>query len=195
MAKGLGLSEDWGLIISDVIPDGPAGKAGLQVQDVVYAVDGRRIAGLPGFTAALYLHARDKPLKLDVLRGTQKVSLLVSAKLPSDAHDDLVNLVDAHSLIGRLGVYVADLHDNKVRAALSDLRIPSGVVVVAQSSELNSVTYGLREGDIIHSLNQTPVDSVEQLRSMLRDMKLDQAVALQIERAGKLQYVAFDWDD
>jgi serine protease Do len=194
MAEGLGLSQDWGVIISDVVPDGPADKAGLRVQDIVYAVDDRQIAGLPGFMAALYLHSPDTPLKLDVSRGPQKVSLYVAARQQHDAQDDLVNLVDAHSLLDRLGVYVVDLND-KVRAALPDLRSPSGVIVVAQSSELNSATSGLRAGDIIHALNQTPIDSVKQLRAMLRDLRLGQAVVLQIERAGKLQYVVFDWGD
>jgi serine protease Do len=98
------------------------------------------------------------------------------------------------SLLDRLGLYVVDLND-KARAALPDLRFPSGVIVFAQSSELNAATPRLRTGDIIHTLNQTPIDSVQQLRSMLRDLRLGQAVVLQIERAGKLQYVAFDLDD
>src|SRR5229473_93408 len=193
MAKGLGLSQDWGVLVSDVVPDGPANKAGLHVQDIVYAVDDRQIAGLPGFTAALYLHSPDTPLKLDVLRGPQKVSLYVPVLQQYDVENDLVNL-DAHSLLERLGLYVVDLND-KVRAALPDLRFPSGVIVVGQSSELNSATSRLRAGDVIHTLNQTPIDSVEQLRAMLRNLRLGQAVVLQIERAGKLQYVAFDWGD
>src|SRR5260370_30785491 len=52
----------------------------------------------------------------------------------------------------------------------------------------------LRYG-LVHTLNQTPIDSVEQLRAMLRVLRLGQAVVLQIERTGKLQYVAFDWGD
>jgi serine protease Do len=91
-------------------------------------------------------------------------------------------------------VYVVDLND-KVRAALPDLRFPSGVVVVGQSSEPNSATSRLRAGDVIHTLNQTPIDSVEQLRAMLRGLRLGQAVVLQIERTGKLQYLAFDWGE
>jgi serine protease Do len=193
IAKGLRLSQDWGVVVSDVVLDGPAGKAGLRLQDIVYAVDDRQIAGLPGFTAALYLHSPDTPLKLDVLRGPQKVSLCVPALQHDDVQNDLVNL-DANSLLDRLGVYVVDLND-RARAALPDLRSPSGVIVVAQSSELNSATSRLRADDIIHTLNQTPIDSVKQLRAMLRDLRLGQSVVLQIERAGKLQYVAFDWGD
>jgi S1-C subfamily serine protease len=67
--------------------------------------------------------------------------------------------------------------------------------VLAQSSEVNSYTSSLRAGDILHALNRTPIDSVHQLQSLLQGMNSGQAVVVQIERAGKLQYIAFDWGD
>src|ERR1700751_2899062 len=59
LAAGLGLAQNWGVVISDVTPRGPADAAGLKLRDIVLAVDGRPILGLPGLTAALYLHAPD----------------------------------------------------------------------------------------------------------------------------------------
>jgi serine protease Do len=56
LAGGLGLAQNWGVVISDVEPGGPADEAGLEVQDVVLTVDTHPIMGLPGLTAALYLH-------------------------------------------------------------------------------------------------------------------------------------------
>jgi serine protease Do len=194
LAEGLGLAQDGGVVISDVAPDGPAAAAGLKVQDIVDSVDGQQIIGLPGFTAALSLHPQQEPLLLDVLRGPQKISLIVPAVQQHDREDDLADFIDSHNRIGRLGVFVRDF-DDQVRGALPDVRIASGVVVVAQSPELNAYTSNLRAGDILHSLNQMPLESVQQLKSMLHTMKPGQAVVLQIERAGELQYIAFDWGD
>jgi serine protease Do len=194
LAKGLGLSQDWGVVISDVAPDGPAAAAGLKVRDIVYSVDGQQIIGLPGFTAALYLHPQQELLLLDVLRGSQKISLIVPAVQHHDTEDDLADFIDPHNLIGDLGVFVHDF-DDKVRGELPDVRGGSGVVVVAQSPELNSYTSSLRAGDILHSLNQMPIESVQQLRSLLHSMRPGQAVVFQIERAATLQYVAFEWGD
>jgi serine protease Do len=194
LAHGLRLSQDWGVVISDVAPEGPTTVAGLKVRDVVYSVDGQQILGLPGFTAALYMHPSDEPLRLEVLRGSEKISLLVPVVQHHDQEDDLADFIDPRNLIAPLGVFVCDL-DDKLRSELPDLRVGSGVVVVGQSSELNSYTSNLRAGDILHSLNQMPIESVRQLRLMLHDLKPGQAVVLRIERAGKLQYVAFDWGD
>jgi S1-C subfamily serine protease len=53
---------------------------------------------------------------------------------------------------------------------------------------------GLQTGDIIHALNTTSVDSVENLRSVVRDLKPGTAVVLQIERDGGLRYLAFEME-
>ena len=47
---------------------------------------------------------------------------------------------------------------------------------------------------MIHSLNNTPIDSAEQLRTLVRQLEKSAPVVLQVERAGQLQYLAFEMD-
>ncbi len=191
LAAGLGLAQNWGVVISDVEPGGGAEEAGLEVQDVVIAVDGHPILGLPGLTAALYLHPPDEKLAVDVLRGSRKISLNISAMQRSDPMDQLADLVDPKKRIGRLGIFALDFMP-QLRSVMAEVRLPSGVVVVALSPGPDSETRGFHAGDIIHALNHTPMNSVEQLRSALSQLKSGDPVVLQVERQGKLQYVAFD---
>ena len=188
LAAGLGLSREWGVVVSDVLPGGPAAAAGLLQRDIVLAVDDHMILGLPGLTAALYLHPPDEVVRMRVLRGTQTVSLNIPALQHQDNVDQLVNFIDPNNRIGRLGIYVMDF-DDKIRAAMPDLRIASGVVVLGQSLDLNSLTGDLHAGDIIHALNREPIVSAEQLRSAVRQLKPGDPLVLQVERQGQLQYI------
>ena len=49
MAAGLGLPQDYGVIVSDVTPKGPADNAGLKVQDVILTLDGAPVINVPQF--------------------------------------------------------------------------------------------------------------------------------------------------
>ncbi len=47
LAAGLSLTRQRGVIVSDVDPDGPAQKSGLQIQDILLTLDGRPIGSVP----------------------------------------------------------------------------------------------------------------------------------------------------
>jgi S1-C subfamily serine protease len=76
----------------------------------------------------------------------------------------------------------------------SSLRIPSGVIVVGRAADLILPDTGLQAADIIHQLNTTPIDSVDTLRAAVNALKTGDAVVLQVERDGGLQYVSFEME-
>ena len=61
-----------------------------------------------------------------------------------------------------------------------------------QQADLIGPDSGLNAGDIIHSVNRTPVTTVDSLRDAMSKLKSGDPVALQIEREGQLRYLAFD---
>ncbi len=194
LAKGLGLTQNWGVVIDDVIPGGPAEAGGLKIGDIVVRADGRLIGTLPAFTAALYLHPLDESLKLEVLRGTERKTLYIAALEMKDAMDALPDLANPRdNLVARLGILALDLNDD-LRSVLGPLRNSSGVVVVARVAEFLSSSTGLQTGDVIHSVNQAPIDSLSSLRAALRQIKPHDPVVLQVERGGGFQWLAFEME-
>ncbi len=194
LAEGLHLPQRWGVVVDDVTPGGPAAAAGLQVEDIILTADDRRIETLPSLSAALYLHRLDQVVKLEVLRGSEKKILYVPAIEQHDHMDELLDAVNPdNSLIPRLGILAIDLTAD-LRARLGSLRIPSGVVVVGRAADLIMPDTGLQAGDIIHRLNTTPIDSMDTLRNAVRVLKTGDAVVLQVERDGGLQYVSFEME-
>jgi len=194
LAEGLGLSREWGVIVSDINPGGPAEAAGLRTGDIVVSADDRPIDTLPALTAALYLHPLDEVMKLVVLRGKERETLFVAVGEHRDQMDKLMDAVDPdQSLIRRLGILAVGL-DDRLRSLVGSLRIPTGVVVIARAVDLIGPETGLKTGDVIHSVNTTSVDSVGALRTALNGLKPSGAVVLQVERDGQLQWLAFEME-
>jgi serine protease Do len=195
LAEGLHLPQRWGVVVDDVKPDGPAAAAGLQVQDIILTADDRRIETLPSLSAALYLHRIDQVVKLEILRGNEKKTLYIPAIESRDHMDELMDTVNPdNSLIPRLGVLAIDLTGDLRSKLGSSLRIPSGVIVVGRAADLILPDTGLLAADVIHQLNLTPIDSVNTLRTAVGALKTGDAVVLQVERDGGLQYVSFEME-
>jgi serine protease Do len=192
LAAGLGLPRDWGVVVSDVTLAGAARRAGVQVGDVIDTFDGHPIDSLASLTSALYLHVPGKPVVLGVLRGAQRLTLEVQAPEARQPADQLVELANPEKgMVRRLGIVGVDVSP-KLAGIIPPLLIAKGVVVAARTLDGTSAESGLQPGDVIHSLNRSEIDSVEGLRQALRGVAPGAPVALQIERAGKLAWLAFE---
>jgi serine protease Do len=194
LAEGLNLQQRFGVIVADVKPDGPAAAAGLQIQDIVLMADERRVETLPQLSSALYLHRLDQVLKLEILRGEQRKILYVPAIEHRDPMDQLFDAADPEkSLVSRLGILATDLTGD-LRSEVGSLRIQSGVVVLGRAADLITPETGLQTGDVIHSLNTTPIESMDDLRAAVQKLKTGDAVAMQVERSDGLSYLSFEME-
>ena len=194
LAAGLALARSWGAIVSDIALGGAADAAGLQVNDIVLAVDGRPILGLPDVIMALYVHPLDQVLKLDVLRDVTPMSFYVSVKVYHESIDDLADIPGLQkSLVRRLNIFVTDL-DGDVRPLLQGARSDSGVLVVAQISGSTAIDSGLETGDIVRAVDRTVLQTTSQFEALVNNLRSGDPVVLQVERKGRLQYLAFEID-
>ena len=192
LAAGLKLPQDWGVIISDVIPGGPADKAGLKPRDVVLSMDGRPIDSLPKYSISLYLHRRGQQLQMQVLRSKEQMTLAVTPVDVPNGVEKLSDLIDPQkSLVSALGVFLLDLTPT-IASALSEPRSTSGVVVAASVDYEPIISADLEVGDIIHTMNGDPVKNVDEFRAQLAKFKPAEPVVLEVERQGIYQFVSFE---
>jgi serine protease Do len=195
LAEGLQLPQHWGVVVGDVKPGGPAQAAGLQIQDIILSADDRRVETLPSLSAALYLHRLDQVVKLEVLRGKERITINIPAIEHHDQMDQLLDTVNPeNSLIPRLGVLAIDIGGELGTKLSSLLRIPSGVMVVGRAVDLITPETGLQAGDVIHQLNTIPIDSTQTLRAAVDKLKAGDPAVLQIERDGELMFVSFEME-
>jgi serine protease Do len=191
LAAGLRLQRDFGIIVSDVSPGGPADSAGLRIQDIILSVDGTPTGSLPMFSHSLYMHASGESVRLQILRGSDQLQLQVPLVDRPHKTDSLADRVDPEkNLVRRLGILGVEL-DLDLAKSLPELRIPTGVIVAAKTLSEGTGEIPIQTGDVIHALNGTPITTMAGLRDALAKLTPGGAVALLVERYGQLIYVSF----
>lgn len=190
LAAALKLTRTYGVIVSDVLPGGPAEAAGLRIGDVLLAVDGKQASNLPYVAFRLMFREYGEKVHVDVMRGNLHLAFDVPVMEPPSDMDQVTALADADKNIvptlGILGVAI----DKKVAAMGPELRDPFGIIVAARAAGAG-VEVPLNVGDIIRTLNGEPMTTLERLRNTLKAIPPGSPVVLQIQRDQKLMYIAF----
>jgi S1-C subfamily serine protease len=191
MAAGLGLARDTGVIAADVFPDSSAEGAGVRPGDMLVSLDGRPLDDARQFDLFLTHRTEGEQVKLTVLRGAQRMDFAVPVHERSEDEDRFAEFADPQKhLVAQLGVLCIAI-DGKIREAIGPLRFPHGVLVAARAPDPQGQEIDLHAGDVVYSLNNQAVHSVDGLRKLLARLKPGAAAALQIERDETLHYIAF----
>jgi serine protease Do len=192
LADGLHLPRDWGVIVSDVGPGGPADQAGVKIGDIVLTLNRRTMRDARQIEAYIFRSPMREKITLGILRGADQLTLDVPVLDTVDdptRFADMVNPED--NLVPRLSILAIGI-DKKLAEMLPDLRNSYGVLVAAGSTTNLSTGTGLQPGDVIYSVNASPVSSVDALKRRLDEFKPGSAIVMQVERSGRLLYVALE---
>jgi serine protease Do len=192
LAKGLGLPRVYGLLVCDVLPGGPGEQAGLKIGDIIIEAESKPISTPPQLEGTIYTHDIDQPLIVTVQRGTSKVPVRVQLLEVPHQPDSAIDKTDPQkNFVRPLGVIAVTVTADMADIA-TNLRIKSGVIVVARTADPSAIA--LAAGDVIHSLNNMPIEDIDTLRSAFSKFKHGDPVVLQIERQGGLEFVSFELD-
>lgn len=190
LAAGLDLKQDTGVILGDVTPDGAADKAGLKPGDIVLSLNSRPMANAREFQIALYSIALNQTVDMQVLRGTQTIPAQVKV---SEREDDPFRFLDLvkpeENRVAKLGIVGVPI-TKELAQLLPDTRKQYGIIVAARTGDAEYAGQGgLRLGDVIYSVNTTPVSTLDALRTAMDGLKAADPLVLQIERDGSLMYL------
>ncbi|MGI8742655.1 MAG: trypsin-like peptidase domain-containing protein [Bryobacteraceae bacterium] len=192
IAKGLNLPQDWGVLVGDVQPDGAADKAGVKVGDIILGLNGKPMENARQLEVNIYRYPEDEKVSLEVLRGTEKMTFEIPVASRRDDPDRFADMVSPEeNMVPRLGLLCIAI-DKKLAGMLPELRNAYGIVVADGSArDLTSGT-GLQPGDVIYSVDGFPVATIPAFRKKLDEYKPGDAPVFQIERSGRLMFVAIE---
>jgi serine protease Do len=173
LAQNFGLKSPNGALVSSVQKDSAAAKAGIEPGDVIVKFNGKEINGsadLPPLVSSLKPNTQ---ATLEVWRDGKTRQLAVTVGALDDK--TVVATADKADLgKARLGIAVRPLSPEEMR----DGSLKNGLVV--QDVAGAAARAGIRAGDVIVAVNNTPVRSTAQLKELVA--KSGKTVALLIQR-------------
>jgi serine protease Do len=191
MAEALGVTSDAGAILSDVVPDSPAARAGLQPGDLILALDGKRIENGRQLRINLYTRSVGDTVSIEAQRGDARFTARVAMAERDDDAGRLADLVSLLNPVPTLGITALDLSPRVARMLPSVRRNRGAVVATVSATAPFSQQGRLEPGDVIYTFNGKPVGSVAELNAVAEAIKPGTPSVLQIEREGTLLYLSF----
>ena len=192
LAEGLKLPRDHGVLLEDVTPGSSADKAGLKVGELITNIGGKPVDDVKQFATLLYGYKIGQMAPIGVLRdGKETVVNVEVAEHPDDPMRFADMVTGPGNVVQQLGIVAVTINKD-LQKLLPDLRIPSGVVVAARTPGSTLLGAGPEPGDVIHSVNGTPVTDIAGLKQAMRAVHPGDAIVLQIEREGGLSYLVLE---
>jgi serine protease Do len=168
-----------GALVAKVDPDSAAAKAGVKVGDVIVKFNGDAIVDAGQLAQHVGVVAPGAKVSLEIWRNGKSVDL--TATVGNAATVASTDETSGDAAPARLGLALRPLTSEERRQA----GVPSGLVV--EDAQGRAAEAGIQPGDVVLSVDGSPVESVAQLRNIVKEH--DKQIALLIQRGDARLFV------
>lgn len=188
LAESFNMDRPRGALVSKIVEDGPAEQAGIKVGDIIVEFNGEAIESSSMLPPLVGRVRAGESASVKLLReGRTKMVTVKIGKLPEDPVNaektPLKNNKTAEA--DRLGLILEDT-DARIR---EEYNLDGGVVVVDVQPG-PAAAAGFRPGDVIVSLNNSPVKGAKDFIERLNKLKPGSSVAVLVQRSSGPLYLA-----
>jgi len=186
LAKSFGSKDTKGVLISDVIVDSPAAKAGIQPGDILLEFDGKKMESPADLQRAVGFTSPGTSAKMKVLR--EKSEKVVEVKIAeADEREAAARPGPRGSL--SLGMEVRPITPDIARQL--GLGSTEGVIVARVDDESPAGAAGLQRGDVIRQVNRQKIKSIGDFEKATKDLKDGDRLTVLLQRGQTPLFIAF----
>jgi Do/DeqQ family serine protease len=183
MASALGLDRSKGAVINEILPQGPADRAGLEKGDVILSVDGTPINDDSGLRFKLATLRKGEEVAIRYFREGSERTVNVETDIPQESpeRDERkirgMNPFDGATIVNMSPALGDELGFDPFISGVMVLKIERG----------SAANYNrLRPGDFLIGLNEEDIISTRQFESLLETVDPEEGWDLSIDRNGRI---------
>jgi serine protease Do len=187
LAKALDLESTKGVLVSKIQEDSPAEKAGIKAEDVILAYNGKPLNNGTELSTWVAGTSPGADITLTILRDGDEQNIVVRL---GELDSQKQNLARGTGTYNDIGIAVSNPGPEMVeKYHLS--KDEKGVVVTSVDPAGPAAGVGIREGDVIMSVNRKKVGSVEDFDGIVSNLKAGDDVLFFLRRGPANLFVAF----
>ena len=192
LAESFGLDKPQGALVSRVMPDSPASKAGIQTGDVIIKFNGKDITTSSTLPPLVGRTKIGNSVPVVVMRNKkQKTLSVVIEKLEEDASVVKTKGESSRRVDDRLAIEVTEL----TKAQRDKYDVEQGGVIINTIEDGPAAKAGMRRGDVILSLNNVQITGTKQFLDLARELPEDEAIPVLVHRQGGSIFLALKITD
>jgi len=193
---------DGGVKVTDVTNESGAQKAGLKEDDIITKVDDKKIDNPDDLTKVIRGHKAGDKVNITYLRDKKEQKATAeltkwkgagfnafNMKMPNMDFDVMPKIQGAPRAHVSPGMYYSFDNRPKLGLSVQDTEDGKGVKVIDVDDEGNAKKAGVKENDVIVSVNDKEVNSADEVARLVREGREKGSIMLKVKRAGKLQNI------
>lgn len=179
-----------GALVTNVIKDSPADKAGLKQEDIIIAYNNSDVDSLSSFRNAVSLMAPGTKLSLRIIReGNTKDLVVTIGTSPENAPVATLPV----GALQKLGLKVQNLSsDMALQLGYTE---QSGVLVTEVSPDGSCHVAGIRSGDLIMAINRNKIANIEEFTKAIEKGYEEGRVLLMVRHLDSVRFVVIQLDE
>jgi len=191
LAESFGLKKPQGALISKVMPDSPAAKAGFEAGDVILKFDGKKIPESSDLPPIVGRSVIGKSVPVEVMRNNKHITINVTVEeLPKSEELAKVDSQSGRLVDDRLNIEVANLTEQQ----REQFSIKKGGAIVVNVEPGVATSAGIRRGDVIMSIDNQKITDAKQFLKLAKELPEDKAIPVLVQRGNGALFLALRID-
>ena len=187
LAKSFNAKDTKGVLVSDVIPDSPAAKAGLKPGDILLDFDGKKVEAPADLQRTVGLAQPGQDAKMKVWRDQSEKT--IDIKIGEAPDEKEAQQRPTRATPSALGLEVRPITPDLARQL--NLKSTDGVIVARVEEGSAAGEAGVQRGDVIREINRQKVRSMADYERLTKDVKDGDRLTVLLQRGQMSLYVAF----